>query len=120
MYNKKKLITIFIGFITGLINGLLGSGGGTILVPSMIFINGIEDHKAHATAISVILPITVISSLIYAKNNIIDIPLTIKITIGSTIGAIIGSSFLNKLKTESLRKLFGIIMISAAIRMVMK
>ena len=62
---KNNLKIISIGLITGLINGLFGSGGGTIIVPTMIFLLGIDDHKAHATAIAVILPLTIISTIIY-------------------------------------------------------
>ncbi|HLS54069.1 MAG TPA: TSUP family transporter, partial [Tissierellaceae bacterium] len=38
-----KLISI--GLVAGLINGLFGSGGGTIVVPALVFIMGLEDHK---------------------------------------------------------------------------
>ncbi len=57
--NKVKLLSI--GIITGFINGLFGSGGGTIVVPALIFLLGMDDHKAHATAISIILPLSIIS-----------------------------------------------------------
>ncbi|CAK9331540.1 sulfite exporter TauE/SafE family protein [Thermoanaerobacter kivui] len=115
MADKLKLF--FIGFITGIINGLLGAGGGTLIVPAMVFLLGIEDHKAHATAISIILPLTIVSSFIYLQNKIIDIPLTINVAVGSTIGGIIGAYFLNKLSIPILRKIFGIIMIVASVRM---
>ncbi|SNX52667.1 hypothetical protein SAMN05660242_0084 [Thermoanaerobacterium sp. RBIITD] len=106
-----------LGFITGILNGLFGAGGGTIIVPFMVFLLGIEDHKAHATAISIILPLTILSSLIYIKNGIVDIPLTLNVTIGSVIGGYIGALLLNKVPIKILRKLFGIIMIIASIRM---
>lgn len=51
---------IGIGFLTGIINGLFGSGGGTIIVPALVFLIGMEDFKAHATAISIILPLSII------------------------------------------------------------
>lgn len=105
-----------LGFITGILNGLFGAGGGTIIVPFMVFLLGIEDHKAHATAISIILPLTILSSLIYIKNGIVDIPLTLNVTIGSVIGGYIGALLLNKVPIKILRKLFGIIMIIASIR----
>ena len=115
MTDKLKLFSI--GFITGIVNGLLGAGGGTLIVPALVFLLGIEDHKAHATAISIILPITLVSSLVYLQNKIIDIPLTINIAIGSTTGGIIGAYFLNKLSIPLLRKIFGIIMLIASVRM---
>ncbi|MGI5998164.1 MAG: sulfite exporter TauE/SafE family protein [Lutispora sp.] len=118
MKPQNKISLWIIGFLAGIFNGLCGSGGGTILVPSLVFLTNVIDHHAHATAIAVILPLTIISSLIYAKSGIININITIKVTIGTIIGAYIGSKMLNKLPINILRKLFGIFMIIAAIRMV--
>lgn len=115
MSNKIKLLSI--GFITGILNGLFGAGGGTIIVPSLVFLLGVEDHKAHATAISIILPLTLISSFIYLKNGIVDIPITLNVAIGSFCGGYIGARILNMVPIYILRKIFGIIMIIAAIRM---
>ncbi|HHW56100.1 MAG TPA: sulfite exporter TauE/SafE family protein [Clostridia bacterium] len=115
MADKLKLLSI--GLITGIINGLLGAGGGTLVVLALVFLLGIEDHKAHATAISIILPITLVSAFVYWENKVVNIPLTINIAIGSTLGGIIGAYFLNKLSIPLLRKIFGIILIIAAIRM---
>jgi uncharacterized protein len=112
----RKLL--FIGLITGLINGLFGSGGGTILVPCLVFVMDVEDHKAHATAIAIILPLSILSSIIYYRYNVVDIALTGKVAIGSVLGGIVGSMLLNKLSVNVLRKFFGIVMIIAAVRMV--
>lgn len=120
MNKNKSIVKIaFIGFITGLINGIFGSGGGTILVPSLVFLMGIEDHKAHATAISIILPLSLISSFIYFGYDVVDLPLTLKVAFGSVIGAVVGSSLLNRFSVNALRKIFGIFMIIAAARMVL-
>ena len=57
---KSSFKLYLLGFITGLINGVFGSGGGMIIVPALVFLVGLEDYKAHATAISIILPISII------------------------------------------------------------
>jgi uncharacterized membrane protein YfcA len=114
---NSKLMAI--GLITGLINGLFGSGGGTVLVPCLVFLMDVEDHKAHATAIAIILPLSILSSIIYYRYNVVDIALTGKVAVGSVLGGIVGSMLLNKLSVNVLRKFFGIVMIIAAVRMVM-
>lgn len=114
---KRKSKTIITGILAGLANGLFGSGGGTVLVPCLVFWNNIEDHKAHATAIAVILPLTIISSYIYINNNLVDYNLTYKVTIGSILGAYVGSTMLNRISSQILKKTFGIFMIIAAFRM---
>lgn len=116
--NKCRTKLLLIGLITGLTNGLFGSGGGTVLVPCLVFLMDVEDHKAHATAIAIILPLSILSSFIYYRYNVVDIALTLKVAIGSVLGGIVGSMLLNKLSVNVLRKFFGVIMILAAVRMV--
>ena len=116
---KLNPMLIIVGFIAGIVNGLCGSGGGTILVPALVFLAKVKDHNAHATAIAVILPLTIISSFIYVKSGILNMQITLRVMVGTIIGAYIGSKLLNKLSINVLRKLFGIFMIIAAIRMVL-
>ena len=111
--------TALIGLITGLVNGIFGSGGGTILVLCLVFLMGIEDHKAHATAISIILPLSLISSFVYFRYEAVDLSLTLKVALGSVAGALVGSSILNRFPVKMLRKVFGIFMIIAAVRMLL-
>ncbi len=107
-----------IGLISGIINGLFGGGGGTILVLALTFILGINQHKAQATAISIILPLSLISGYIYYKNGFTAINITLKIAIGGIVGSYIGSNILNKISADCLRKIFSFFMIIAAIRMI--
>ena len=109
---------ILIGFISGIINGLFGGGGGTILVLALTFILGISQHKAQATAISIIFPLSLMSGFIYYKNGFTAINITLQVAIGGTIGSYIGSNVLNKIPADHLRKIFGFFMIIAAIRMI--
>ncbi len=83
----------------------------------MTFLLDLHDHKAHATAISIILPLTIISSLIYIKSGNASLKVTIIVTIGSMIGAYIGSKILNRIPVNVIRKVFGTIMIITAIGM---
>lgn len=113
-----KLISI--GLVAGLINGLFGSGGGTIVVPALVFIMGLEDHKAHATAISIILPLSIISTIIYLLNNTIPIKESIWVMVGGLFGSYVGARLLNKVPVTILRKIFGSLIIYTALRMIFK
>ncbi len=117
---KDNLKLMGLGLITGFINGIFGSGGGTIIVPAMVFLLGMEDYKAHATAISIILPLSIISTIIYFFNNTIFFPIAFKVMIGGFIGSYIGAKILNKVPTNILRKIFGSVIIYTAIRMIWK
>lgn len=117
MHIIKIIKLTSIGIITGILNGLFGSGGGTVVVPALNIIMQSEVHKSHATAIAVILPLTVVSTVIYILHGITDWPLTIKVGTGSIIGGYIGASILNKIKPSLLKKIFGLFMIAASVRM---
>lgn len=111
----KKILT---GIFSGFLNGFFGSGGGTVVVPALEFIHKIEEHKAHATAILIILPLSVISTFIYLKNGNIEIAAVVKVAGGSVLGSLLGAKLLKKLSSNLLRKAFGAILIIAAVRMV--
>lgn len=110
---------ILTGLVSGFLNGLLGSGGGTIVVPALEFIHKIEEHKAHATAILIILPLSIISTAIYFNSGNIIISSSLKVVGGSILGSLLGAKLLNKLSSKNLRKFFGIVLILAAIRLVL-
>lgn len=118
--DKNKLKLISIGLVTGLINGLFGSGGGTIVVPALVFLLGIDDYKAHATAISIILPLSIVSTIIYFTNSSIPFKVVLPVTIGGVVGSYIGAKTLNKIPINVLRKIFGGVIIYTAIRMIWK
>ncbi len=107
-----------VGIAAGIANGLFGSGGGTIAVPAMVFLLGEEEHRAHATAILIILPLTLVSTYFYLSKSFVDWNITWRAMVGGAAGGAIGALILNKFPAGILRKLFGIFMIIAALRMI--
>lgn len=117
---KKGFKCIIIGVVTGFCNGLFGSGGGTIVVPFMEKFLNLDEHKSHATAISIILPLTIVSLFFYTKSGYFDLKLVLAASAGGVPGGLLGAVFLKKLKPKYIRIIFGIFMIAAAVRMVFK
>lgn len=114
----RYLKCAIIGLITGAANGLFGSGGGTIVVPAMIHLLGIREHRAHATAISVILPLTIASAIFYVTKGYADWLLTLKVVSGGVIGGYIGAKLLNICPERILRKVFAVFMAAAGLKMI--
>lgn len=116
---KNTLKKFLIGIITGFANGLFGAGGGTIVVPAIEKFLNVETHKAHATAIAIILPLSILSTFIYGKGVNLDWKIVIYVSIGGVIGGYIGAKFLAKISSNWLHKIFGLFMIVAAVRMIL-
>lgn len=110
--------TNILGIITGFANGFFGAGGGTILVPGMERLLNIEEHKAHATAIAIILPLSIISAVMYIYK--IDIPwkTVLWVSIGGVIGGYVGAKVLKRFSGKWLHIIFGAFMIIAAAKMI--
>lgn len=118
--HSKQIKLIAIGLVTGFINGIFGSGGGMIIVPALTFLMGVDEHKSHATAISIILPLSIISTFLYLKEDMIQFNIVLNIALGGVIGSLIGAKFLKKIPAHILRKIFGGIIILTAIRMMLR
>ena len=107
-----------IGIVTGFVNGLFGSGGGTVLVPCMEKFLKTEAQKAHASAIAVILPLSVISAILYAGRLEVDIKSLLFVSAGGIAGGFIGAKLLGKISSGSLHIAFGLCMLAGAVRMI--
>ena len=106
------------GIATGLANCVFGSGGGIIAVPAMVLLLGLDEHIAHATAIAVILPLTLVSALLYISGSYLDWGVTWKTIIGGAAGGYAGAKLLKVLPENILRKVFGLFIIAGAVRMI--
>ena len=113
----KKKWTIPIGLLVGLANGLFGAGGGTVLVPALERFMPLETHKAHATALAVILPLSVVSAVIYVWGVDVNWPAVGLVSAGGVVGGMVGARLLSKISAGWLNMLFGLFLAAGAVRM---
>jgi len=113
----KKKWTIRIGLIAGLANGLFGAGGGTILVPALERFKPLETHKAHATTLAVVLPLSIVSAVIYVWGVEVNWPAVAFVSGGGIVGGLLGARLLSKISAGWLNILFGLFLAAGAIRM---
>ena len=55
----RQIAVILAGLAIGVVTGLFGAGGGMLTVPALTFIAKFDEKHSHATAIAVILPLSV-------------------------------------------------------------
>ena len=116
---KKKLLTIDSGFIIGIINGLLGAGGGMLAVPALKKA-GMDQKDSHRNAVAVILPLAIFSAILYAVDGRFTFGDGLIFIPGGLLGAVVGTVALKKISSKWLGILFGGFMIYAGVRLLLK
>jgi len=115
----KNVIFYFGIFFSGVINSLLGVGGG-ILVITILSKLDLEPKKAHATSICVILPICIFSAFLYLYRQRVKISDVAEYVFGGVLGSIVGAFILSKLNPKILKRTFGGFVIWAALQLLLK
>lgn len=110
--------TVIAGLLTGTANGLFGGGGGMFAVPAYTTLRNLPAKKAHATAVATILPLSVVSSVIYILKGNFDPSFGYYVTGGVIIGGIAGSLLLKKISSKLLTFVFYAVMLAAGIKTV--
>jgi len=119
--NSKKynIFAVITGIVAGLINGVFGGGGGMIVVPMLTYLLKRQEKNAHATAILIILPLSIVSGLFYVSFGNFNLNAGIPVMIGVVAGGILGALCLCKLSSKWLAVIFSIIMAAAGIKMLL-
>lgn len=107
------------GFVCGILNGLFGSGGGLVAVP-MLEKNGIEPKSAHATSVAIIFFLSVISTVVYAVQGNLNLSSALTFIPFGLAGAFVGGITLKRISNSLLRRIFGIIILISAVRMLLR
>ena len=116
---KKYLKTASAGAAVGLVNGIFGAGGGMIAVP-MLKRLGLDQKSAHANAVAVILPITVLSAALYLFKGTVTLADSFVYIPSGVIGSVFATFALKKISNRILNKIFAGFMIYAGIRLLIK
>lgn len=116
---KNKLVTYIYGFFIGIINGLLGAGGGMIAVPALKKL-GMDQKDAHRNAVAVILPLSVFSACLYLFRGNVTVTDTLIFIPGGLVGAGAGTILLKKISPKWLAVIFGAFMVYSGVRLLLR
>ncbi|HHT50015.1 MAG TPA: sulfite exporter TauE/SafE family protein [Eubacteriaceae bacterium] len=101
---------IIIGFFSGIIGGM-GIGGGTILIPALVFFVNVKQQLAQSVNLLSFIPLCLIAIPVHLKNKNIDKKVAISIIIPGLIGSLIGSIVAISLSSVYLKKIFGVFLL---------
>jgi uncharacterized membrane protein YfcA len=112
------LILILVGIAAGILGGLVGIGGGIIIVPSLIYFLHFSQKSAQGTSLGLLLlPMGILGVLQYYKQGHVDFRVVFILAIGFLAGSYFGSKIALSLPQETVKKIFAILLIIIAIKM---
>lgn len=101
------MLTVIIGFFSGIISGM-GIGGGAILIPALIMFEGINQQMAQGINLTYFIPTAIISLIVHIKNKNVEFKTAAIIGGSGILGAALGAFLATALNGDLLRKIFGI------------
>ena len=117
MKKSKWLHYGLAGAAAGFVNGFFGAGGGMVLVPMLIKVCKVEDKKAFSSAISIILPLSLVSLFIYYQQGVFPFMKSLPYLAGGLAGGILGGILFRKASPLFLHRFFGLIICWGGVRL---
>lgn len=110
---------ILVGLLVGAMSGMIGIGGAVFIVPILVYLFGWSQHMAQGTALAMLVPpIGILGAWQYYKAGNTDIKVAAIMCVGFFIGSYFGGMFANQVPGETLRKIFGVVLLFVALRMI--
>jgi len=115
-----SIFYLLLGLVTGVFSGLIGIGGAIIIIPCLVLLFGLSQHTAQGTTLALMVPpIGLLAAWIYYKQGFVDLKIAGLICLGFFIGGLAGAQLAMKIPDELLRRIFGVILLIASIKMIL-
>jgi uncharacterized membrane protein YfcA len=113
----RDAAAVLCGFLVGVISGLIGIGGGTLLVPIMVIGFGFGQHLAQGTSLAAILPTSVVGAATHLREgNLALRPALLMGGVGALLALVFGL-LAQAINPGLLARLFGVFLLFAAFRL---
>jgi uncharacterized membrane protein YfcA len=113
------LVYLLLGLVAGTLSGLIGIGGGTIIVPALIFLFGFSQHLAQGTTLALLVPpIGILAAWTYYKQGYVDLHIAAWICLGFFFGGLLGAKFATNLSNVVLERIFGVALLLISLKMI--
>ncbi len=116
---KIVISLIIIGLSAGILSGFMGVGGGVIMIPLMVMLLGFDQHTAQGTSLAVLaVPVTFLAAYTYhTGGSPINWKFALIIALTFVVGGFIGSKFAVSINQTTLKRIFAVILLIAAVKM---
>ncbi len=104
---------VLLGFLGGIPAGM-GMGGGTVTIPLLVLVGGVEQKFAQCANLFSFLPMSVGALKTHTENKLLSTKGIGWIIVPALLLAVLGSTLAALLPSEILRKGFGVFLIGLA------
>lgn len=112
------LLLLLTGIGAGILSGMVGVGGGIIIVPALIFFLGFSQKLAQGTSLGILLlPVGILGVIQYYKQGYVDFKVVGIISFTFLLGSYLGSKFALSLPQDAVKKIFAVLLILMAIKL---
>jgi uncharacterized membrane protein YfcA len=110
-----------IGTLAGVFSGLFGVGGGTVIVPLLIFWFGFGERLATGTSLAAIVVIGLLGALaqggLYGNVHVVT---GLLLTIPAVVGVVAGTAIQQRIPQRAVSLLFAALLVAIAIELILK
>jgi uncharacterized membrane protein YfcA len=111
---------ILLGLVVGVLSGIVGIGGGLLIVPGLVYLFHMNQHKAQGTSVAALLaPVGVLAFWEYHKAGNVDLKAGLLIALGFTLGGYFGGMWAQHIPELLLRRIFGTLVVIIGIRLLL-
>lgn len=110
---------LILGLVTGVLGGLLGIGGATVVVPALVFLFGFTQHEAQGTILAAMVPpIGLLAAWQYYQAGHAKLGVAALIALGFFIGGYFGARWVEHVPDLMLKRVFGVFLLLVSLRMI--
>jgi uncharacterized protein len=114
------IVNFLIGIVAGVFGGLVGLGGGVLMIPLMVSMKKIGQHKAHGTSLVAVVFTGIIGAIIYVLHNALDVWAAILISVAALWPARYGAKYCCEVPELKLKRAFGVFLIIVSFFVLLK
>jgi uncharacterized membrane protein YfcA len=112
---------ILIGLVCGIFSALFGVGSGILMIPALVLLFSSSQKSAQGVCLAVMAPMALVGAIRYYMNPqvVMDLKVVAVLAVGAVVGAVIGATIAAWTPGIVLRRLFAVIMIVVAVKMLL-
>ncbi len=111
-------IILLVGLVVGLVSGVVGIGGGILFVPALVWLLGMDQHKAQGTSLgALLLPVGIFAFIEYYRKGNADIRVALLLAAGFLVGGYFGAVGAQHIPEIWLRRIFALTLVVIGGRM---